>query len=64
MRKEQNDATCSDMVRPKDYHTKWSQTEKDSYHMIALICGIKILKMIQMNLFTKQKQPHRSQNQI
>ena len=28
-----------------------SQTEKDKYHMISLICGI--LKMIQMNLFTK-----------
>ena len=30
-----------------------SQTEKDKCHMISLICGI--LKMIQMNLFTKQK---------
>ena len=31
-----------------------SQTEKDKYYMISLICGI--LKIIQMNLFTKQKQ--------
>ena len=30
-----------------------SQTEKDKHHMISLICGI--LKMVQMNLFTKQK---------
>ena len=30
-----------------------SQTEKDKYHVISLIFGIK--KMIQMNLFTKQK---------
>ena len=30
-----------------------SQTEKNKY-MISLICGI--LKIIQMNLFTKQKQ--------
>ena len=30
-----------------------SQTEKDKYHMISLICGIK--NMIQMNLLTKQK---------
>ena len=29
-----------------------SQTEKDKYHMISLICGI-FKKMIQMNLFTK-----------
>ena len=30
-----------------------SQTEKYKYHIIPLICEIK--KMIQMNLFTKQK---------
>ena len=30
-----------------------SQTEKDKYHMILLICGIK--KMVQMILFTKQR---------
>ena len=30
-----------------------SQTEKYKCHMILLICGI--LKMVQMNLFTKQK---------
>ena len=35
-----------------------SQTEKDKYHMILLICRI-LKKMIQMNLFTKQKQTHR-----
>ena len=34
-----------------------SQTEKDKYHMISLIYGIE--NMIQMNLFTKQKQTHR-----
>ena len=38
-----------------------SQTEKDKYHMISLICGI--YKMIQMNLFTKQKQTHKLQKQ-
>ena len=35
------------------------QTEKDKYHMISLICGI--YKMIQINLFTRQKQTHRLQ---
>ena len=33
-----------------------SQEEKDKYHMISLICGIK--NMTQMNLATKQKQNH------
>ena len=31
-----------------------SQTEKDKYPIISLVCGI-LQKMIQMNLFTKQK---------
>ena len=34
-----------------------SQTEKDKNHMILLILEFK--HMIQMNLFTKQKQTHR-----
>ena len=37
---------------PRDYHIKWSK---------SLICGI--LKMIQMNLFIKQKQTHRHRKQ-
>ena len=36
-----------------------SQKEKGKYHMISLICGI--YNMIQMNLFTKQKDRHRKQ---
>ena len=35
-----------------------SQTEKDKDHMISFICRIK-KEMIQMILFTKQKQTHR-----
>ena len=31
---------CSNMDRPREYHTKWSQTEKDKYPMIWLICRI------------------------
>ena len=37
------------------------QTQKDKYHIISLLCGIK--KMIQMNLFTKEKQNHRHRKQ-
>ena len=39
-KKEWNNAICSYMDGPSDYHTKWSQKEKDKYHMISLICGI------------------------
>ena len=42
--------------------SKVSQMEKDNYHMISLVCGIE-KKMIQMNLFTKQKQTHRHRKQ-
>ena len=38
-----------------------SQTEKDKYHMLSLICGL--YNMIQMNLFPKQKQTQRHRKQ-
>ena len=37
--------------------TEVSQTEKDKYHMISLICRIK--KKLQMNLFRKQTHRNR-----
>ena len=30
------------MDGPRDYHTKWSQTEKDKYHTMSLTCVCKI----------------------
>ena len=33
-----NKAICSYMDRPRDYHTKWSKSEKDKYCMAPLIC--------------------------
>ena len=38
-----------------------SQTEKDKYHMISLICGIS--NTIQINISTKQKQTYRHREQ-
>ena len=52
-KKEKNNAICSNMVGPGDYHTEWSNSEKDKY-MLSLVCGI--LKVVQMGLFTKQRQ--------
>ena len=34
--KEWNDAICSNMDAPGDYHAKWNQTEKDKYHDYCL----------------------------
>ena len=35
--------------------------EKDKYHMISLTCGIQ--NIIQINLYTKQKQTHQPRKQ-
>ena len=56
-KKEWNNAICSNMDAPQDYHTKWSKSEKANiiwYHLY-----VESKKMIQMNLITKQKQTHR-----
>ena len=37
---EWNNAIYNNMGGPRDYHTKWSKTDKDKHHMILLICGI------------------------
>ena len=29
------------MVVPRDYRIKWSRSDKDTYHMISLICETK-----------------------
>ena len=39
--KEWNNAICSNVDGPRDYHTKRSKSaEKDMYHMVSLIYGI------------------------
>ena len=40
-KKEWNNAICSDMDEPRDYHTEWSQTEKDNYHVISYMWNLK-----------------------
>ena len=39
-KKEWNNAICSNMDGPRDYHTKWGKSDKDRYHTRSLICGI------------------------
>ena len=50
------------MDGPRDYHTKWSMWDrlKISYD-ITYMWNLK--NMIQMNLFTKQKQTHKHRQQ-
>ena len=35
--KEWNNATCSNTDGPGDYHSKWSKSDTDKYHMISLM---------------------------
>ena len=35
-KKEWNNGICSNMDGLRDYHTKWSQTEKGKYHIIYM----------------------------
>ena len=35
-----NNAIYSNLDGPRDYHTKWSKSDKDKYHMRSLIHGI------------------------
>ena len=41
-KKEWNNAICSNMDRPRDYHPKWSKSDRERQisYMISLICGI------------------------
>ena len=52
---------CSNTDELRQHHTMWSQSEKDKYYMISLECAIK--KILQMNLFSEQKQTHRHRKQ-
>ena len=33
-------AICSSMDGPRDYHTKWSKSEQDKYHIIPCTYGV------------------------
>ena len=47
------------MGGPGDYHTKWSKSDRERQISYDITYMQNILKMIQMNLSTKQKQTHR-----
>ena len=55
IKKEWNNASCSNMDGPTDYHTKWSKSDRERQIPYG-ITYMWNLKIIQMNLFTKQKQ--------
>ena len=40
-KKEWNKAVCSNVVGPRDYHTKWSKSDKDKSHDITYMWNLK-----------------------
>ena len=58
IKKENNNATCSNMDGPSDYHTEWSKsgTERQISYDITYMWDLKkVGGGWQMDLFTKQK---------
>ena len=49
------------MDEPKGYHTKWSQTQKDKYRMISLLCGSKTNDTNELICKTERNSQHRKQ---
>ena len=41
VKKEWTDVICSNMNGPRDYHAKWSKSDRESkYHTVSLTCGV------------------------
>ena len=49
--KEWNNAICSNMDGPRDYHTKWSKSERE----IPISYIVRLKKMIQMYLQNRHR---------
>ena len=55
IKKEWNNAICSHMDGPREYHTKWSKSDRERQISYDVTYMWNPKKMVQMNLFTKQK---------
>ena len=64
LKKEQNNAICSNVDGPRDYHTKWSKSGRGRQISYDIAYMWNLIKMIQNNLFVKQKQTLIFKNQI
>ena len=51
------------MDGPRDCHTEWSKSHRERQTLCDIAFMGNLKKMIQMNLFTKQKQTHRHRKQ-
>ena len=54
IKKEWNNAICSDMDKARDYCTKWSKSDRERQNICNSL-NVELKKMIQMNLYIKHK---------
>ena len=57
--REGNIAICSNMDGSREYHSKWSISDKEKTNIIWYHLYVESKNIIEMNLYTKQKQTHR-----
>ena len=62
-KKEWKNAICIPMDGPRDDHTKWSKWDKEREISHEIINTWYLIKTVQKNVFIKQKQTQRFQNQ-
>ena len=55
-KKELNNGICSNMDETRDSHAKWSKSERQRHIPCDITYMWNLIKMIQKNLFIKQKQ--------
>ena len=60
-KKEWNHTICSNMNGPRDYHTKWSKSDRERQISYDIIYMWDLKKKDTNNLYTKQTHRHRKQ---
>ena len=63
IKKDWNNAIHSNMDGPRDHHTKWSKSERERQISYDITYMWNLKKVIQVNVFTKQKWIHRHRKQ-
>ena len=61
--KEWNNAICNNMDGPRDYHTKWSKSERQTLDDITYMWILKCDSNEHIILFLQSKQTHRHREQ-
>ena len=55
IKKEWNNAICSNMDGPTDSHIEWGKSDRERHILYDITYMWNLKNMVQMNLFTKQK---------